>query len=147
VAFCLIEHLEKDKMFLKEMHRIIKKNGHIVIITSAFQFLWSRHDDLAHHKRRYTTAQVGEIMKKSGFSIKKLSYVNSFLFPAIFIIRIFQKYFNFRADQKNKFLLDVMDTPAPLKNIFYNVLKTESKMLNFVNFPFGVGILCVGQKT
>ncbi|MFH1593903.1 MAG: class I SAM-dependent methyltransferase [Candidatus Omnitrophota bacterium] len=146
IAFCLIEHIAKEEAFLKEMHRILKKDGHLVILTSAFQFLWSRHDDLAHHKRRYTSRSLKQIMQESDFSIKKLSYVNSFLFPGIAAIRIMQRYGYFCAPKEDRFLLDVFYVPRLLNKILYRILRIESKMLKFINFPFGVGLICVGKK-
>ena len=146
VAASLIEHLEKDELFFEEMHRVLKKNGYLIILTSAFQFLWSRHDELSHHKRRYRLRFINELMRRNQFSIKKISYTNCFLFPAILLVRVLQKYFTFRGDSNRIFLLKSVRGQGSLNNIFYHILRVESQILKHINFPYGVNILCIGQK-
>lgn len=146
VAFCLIEHLEDDRAFLKEMHRILKTDGKLIVLTSAFHFLWSQLDELAHHKRRYTKKELNDIMKESNFHVTKISYANFLLFGPIALVRIFQKLFRVKTQVGNKFVLDVVYTPRFLKNILYKILQIEANMLKYINFPFGVSLLCVGQK-
>ena len=50
----VLEHTDDNKT-LKEMNRIIKKDGIIIITVPAFGWLWSTWDEVLHHKRRYTT--------------------------------------------------------------------------------------------
>lgn len=145
VAFGLIEHLDEDRLFLAEMRRILKEGGHLVILTSAFQFLWSSHDEMVHHKRRYTRGSLKKMMEKEGFRVNKISYVNSFLFPAITTVRFFQRCFDSRNRPGENFL--GITKVSPLANaIFYKILQTETKILNYIDLPFGVGIVSVGEK-
>ena len=146
VAFCMIEHIEDDKLFLKRMNSILKHGGYLIVLTSAFQFLWSAHDDLAHHKRRYTACQVGRIMRESGFRVNKLSYVNCILFLPILIVRLFQRCFNIQPKLEKRFLLDIVKIPNFINNALYLLLKVETILLNYIDFPFGVGIIGIGQK-
>ena len=146
VAFCLIEHMDDDAAFLKEMNRIMESKGHIVILTSAFKFLWSEHDELAHHKRRYRLGQLKRLMRENGFVIKRSSYVNSFLFPAIAVIRMIQKCFHIHTSSEKKFVLDFVKLPGLLNDLFYGLLVAESNIIKYIDLPVGVGILCIGQK-
>lgn len=145
VAFGLIEHLNDDGLFLSEMRRILKDRGHLVILTSAFQFLWSSHDDIVHHKRRYSRDGLKKMMEEQGFRVNKISYVNSFLFPAIAVTRFFQRRFDSRARSEKGFL-GIARPPALFNSIFYKILQAEAKILNYTDLPFGVGIVSVGEK-
>ena len=144
VASGLIEHLEKDDDFLREMHRVLSEQGYLVILTSAFRFLWSSHDDMVHHKRRYTVEKLKEIINSNGFQIKKISYVNFFLFLPILAVRIFQRLFKMQV--KKKSFLDVIEMPLYLKVVLYKILQFESGILKYMSLPFGVGIFCVMQR-
>jgi ubiquinone/menaquinone biosynthesis C-methylase UbiE len=147
VAFCLIEHIDDDAAFLKEMSRIMERKGHIVILTSAFSFLWSEHDELAHHKRRYRLGQLKALMQENGFIVKKASYVNSFLFPVIAVIRMMQRFFRIHTSSEKKFVLDFVKLPRLINSLFYALLVAESNIMKYIDLPVGVGILCIGQKS
>lgn len=146
VAFCLIEHLEDDGEFLRELHRILDTNGRIVILTSAFRFLWSDHDRRAHHKRRYTAGALKTMMEEKGFRIRKLSYVNSTLFPAVAILRLIQRLGKIKFKEEETFSLDIIKTPRLVQTLLYGILTTETRLLRHMSFPFGVGLVCVGEK-
>jgi len=50
----VIEHLCDEEGFVHDLYRVCKSEGYILLLTSAYEFLWSRHDEIAQHKRRYT---------------------------------------------------------------------------------------------
>ena len=54
----VLEHLEKDVNLLKEMIRVSKPGGHILVAVPAFKIFWSPHDVALHHKRRYTRKDI-----------------------------------------------------------------------------------------
>ena len=55
-AMGVIEHLDDDEAFFLEMKRLLKPDGVMVLLTSAFPFLWSMHDTPNHHKRSISSA-------------------------------------------------------------------------------------------
>ena len=57
-AFDVIEHVENDVAAVAEMFRVCKPGGLIAITVPAFEFLWSKHDDINHHRRRYRMRQL-----------------------------------------------------------------------------------------
>jgi ubiquinone/menaquinone biosynthesis C-methylase UbiE len=144
-ALGLIEHLDDDKGFLAELYRICAPGGYILILTSAYEVLWSRHDEIVHHKRRYTRRQLESLSAMSGFEIVYTSYVNTILFPPILAIRLFQWLVGASAEggqgSPDLFL------PRPLINkLLYGLLWTEARLLNFFAFPFGVGIVLLARR-
>lgn len=143
-AIGVIEHLDDEKGFLSEVSRVCKPGGYILLLTSAYDFLWSRHDDIVHHKRRYTKAQLRRLLTTSGFEVVQSSYVNTFLFPPILVIRLVQRLSGTAVAKNGS--PDVFK-PASLINAFlYMVLWIEAKLLRFMSFPFGVGLLAITRK-
>ena len=53
-AFDVIEHVEDDLLGIQEMKRVCNSGGLIVLTVPAYMFLWSQHDEVNHHYRRYT---------------------------------------------------------------------------------------------
>ncbi|MBC8883666.1 class I SAM-dependent methyltransferase [Flavobacterium piscinae] len=80
-AFDVIEHVEDDQLAVNEMKRVLKENGVIFITVPAFMSLWSHHDEINQHFRRYKLNEVDHLFKleKNGKTIFS-SYFNFFFF-------------------------------------------------------------------
>ena len=87
-AFDVIEHVEEDQLAVSEMKRVAKENGIIFITVPTFMSLWSHHDVINHHFRRYRLNEIETLFnfKKDGTKIFG-SYFNFFLFLPIFAVR------------------------------------------------------------
>lgn len=49
----VIEHVEQDVTMLHDAWRVVKPGGCLLVTVPALPWLWSGHDRLAHHYRRY----------------------------------------------------------------------------------------------
>jgi len=143
VALDLLEHLEEDTLALKEFYRICKAGGHLLVFVPAYEFLWSGEDVVSQHRRRYTARELSDKMQESGFSIKKLSYVNTLLFPLICLVILFNRFF--RPETLSRSNLHPL--PASLNRILTGILKSEAFFLKKIDFPFGASLLCLAVKT
>ena len=148
-AFDVIEHVEDDIKAASELERVCLPNGFIYVTTPAYQFLWSEHDVVNHHFKRYTLTTFRSLF--TGRSIKniKKTYFNSFLFLPIAVIRILLWPF-----QKKKIVSNTPKetdatrfTPGILNNAFYQLFLFEKVLLNIFSLPFGVSILLLMKKT
>ncbi|HLE62866.1 MAG TPA: class I SAM-dependent methyltransferase, partial [Pyrinomonadaceae bacterium] len=54
----VVEHLDNDLAGLKEMHRVLRPQGRILLFVPAFMFLWGVQDDISNHRRRYTLPEL-----------------------------------------------------------------------------------------
>ena len=75
-----LEHLENDMKALKNWHTILKPNGTLFIFVPAFMYLWSEHDEINHHYRRYTSDNLKKKVESVGFKVEKESYWNFCMF-------------------------------------------------------------------
>lgn len=144
-AFDVLEHVEDDAAALGEIRRVMSDSGHLVIAVPAFMMLWSQHDIANFHKRRYDALGLKKKLADAGFAVKRVSYINFFLFPVALIIRFFQ-YKVFRNAIENK-RTRTEDVSGFMNSLLKNVLYLESKLIKNINFPFGVAIVCIAQKT
>jgi SAM-dependent methyltransferase len=142
-ALDVVEHIEDDRAALRELNRIIRPGGMLMISVPAYRFLWGAQDEISHHKRRYTAPEVRERMLEAGFKIRRLSYFNTFLFPPIAGIRVLRPYKAGSASLKSDF---TMTKPGPANSILGKVFALEAPLVQRTNLPFGVSILCLAYK-
>lgn len=140
VALDVIEHIDEDLMALRVLEAKLTRSGKAIITVPAYMFLWSKFDDLNEHKRRYTVSELKDKLESAGFNIKKISYYNSFLLPAVCIVRLFNKFLKRNAESE-------MDMPSEYVNyLLRQIFSSEGIFLKKVNFPFGVSILAIVEK-
>tara|TARA_B100000989_G_scaffold81290_1_gene57976 strand:- start:1624 stop:2334 length:711 start_codon:yes stop_codon:yes gene_type:complete len=135
----VIEHIKKPRQTLNILRKLLKKNGLILITVPAYQFLYSKKDISLGHYRRYSKSSLANEIKN--FKIKKVSYFNTFLFPIIAIMTLWNKFF------KIDYIKNVEKTPNFLINKFlYSIFYFEKYFLKFFNFPFGISIYALIKK-
>jgi SAM-dependent methyltransferase len=146
-ALGLIEHVEDDAQFVGELARVCRPGGYVLLLTSAYRALWSRHDDLVHHKRRYTRRGLKALLTGKEFEIVKLSYVNMFLLPAIVGFRLLRSLISPRASSSHNGTPDMFQPSEPINRLLYAILRVEQGLLRYVELPFGVGLVALLRRT
>ncbi len=144
-AFDVIEHIDNDKLALKNIHSALKKGGFLFITVPANKKLWSKNDEYAKHKRRYNIVDLKEIIREGGFEIIRISYFMTFLYPFIYISRRLLLNRSTNDDIEEQISNELQINPL-LNSIFFNIFRLESYLLNYVNLPFGSSLLCIAQK-
>lgn len=136
----VLEHTD-DTRTIKEMRRILKRRGIILLTVPAFSWLWSKWDEVLHHKRRYTKSQLEIILKENNFVILKSTYLYSFLVIPAIIIRSFKNLF-FKKDYPSDFNL----SNSFINLLLNNLSRLEFLLSNKVPIPFGTSIVVVARK-
>ncbi|HSJ29315.1 MAG TPA: methyltransferase domain-containing protein [Acidimicrobiia bacterium] len=77
--FDVLEHLDEPGQCLKEVGRVVRSGGVVLVTVPAYQWLWSPHDDLVDHKRRYTPDALRQELEAAGMSVSWLSGFYGFL--------------------------------------------------------------------
>lgn len=134
--------VKNDVSALKEIFRVLKPNGLLILTDSADMKLWGRHDIAAHARERYTIPKLSERLVLAGFKIKKITYFNTILYPLIFTVRRIDNLLN----QNKKAVSDIKPSNQLLNFVLYAMFIIESKLLKMFNLPFGVSILAISEK-
>ena len=142
-AFDVIEHLDDDMRALEEFHRVLQREGLLLLTVPAYRFLWSEHDEALMHRRRYVASEIHIKLTRSGFRVLKRSYAVFFLFFPIVFYRLFRGVFpkDAFAPQASHVLL-----PSYLNNLLIFLLRVEAWMMGAVNLPWGTSIVVLAQK-
>jgi SAM-dependent methyltransferase len=142
-AFDVIEHVEEDAIGVSEMKRVCKTDGFIAITVPADMALWSQHDVINHHFRRYTLPEINELMKKTGLFVSYVSYFNSILYPPVLLVRKLKNIFGRHKKPSSDF--DML-LPGWVNNILKWIFSIEKIWFGKKKVPFGVSLMWLGQK-
>jgi hypothetical protein len=77
----VLEHVDDDLSLLRRYTESMPRQGRILATVPAFQFLWSGHDVFLEHRRRYTLAQLEDLLRRAGLEILAGRYFFGLLFP------------------------------------------------------------------
>lgn len=137
----VLEHIDDDIKALMAAHDALVSGGILLITVPAFKFLWTKHDELAHHKHRYRTAELKNKLNEAGFNVQFISYYNFILFPLIAVVRLFALALNIKNNKS-----DFSKTPSFLNSILARIFGSEKFLLRHSQLPFGVSIIAVAKK-
>ena len=146
-ALDVIEHIDDDQHALCEIRRVLKPGGILVATVPAYQFLWSRHDEALHHKRRYTGGAFKRLLVESGLEVERQTYRLAAVFPLAAAARVLTR--RRRSDECVE--SEVAETNVPSLPGFVNSALIRFHALEVaigrrVPLPFGLSILSVARK-
>lgn len=83
----VLEHVENDEKFLKDIVSVADSNSAFIITVPALMSLWGGHDVHLKHFRRYTKLELRKLVEQSGLSISSIRYTFSTVFPVAYVQR------------------------------------------------------------
>lgn len=135
----VLEHIDDDRASLATLGEGLEENGRMLITVPAFQWLWSKHDELHHHKRRYSRKSLESVIRASGLRPIRTGYFNSLLFPLAVAQRLATRMWNSPAAG------DAMPS-KPLNKALGAVFSLESAMAGRSGLPFGLSAYAIVEK-
>lgn len=139
VSLDVIEHLEDEYTSFRELRRVIKPGGPLLVTVPAYRWLWSDHDVVNHHFRRYTRPMLECAAEQAGWQTDSISYFNGLLLPAAVAGRI-----ALRLRHSKHPVSDLERTPGALNPVLEWPLRIEARMIGAGRrLPAGLSLLAV----
>lgn len=135
----VIEHMDDDVVGLTAARRALAVGGLLVLTVPAYGWLWSGHDEVLGHRRRYTAAGLRAVVEQAGFSVLRVSYFNTLLFPMLALVRVWK---SLRGDRGH----DLWRPPASLNRLLERVFGLERHLVPHIALPFGTSLLLIGRR-
>ncbi len=142
-AFDVLEHLDEPEASLVALRERLSPGGQLVVTVPAYQALWSKHDEVHHHKRRYSKALLTRQLEQAGFTLQYLSFFNTLLFPAVAAARGLERVLPSRQKRAGE---NLKATWAPLNAVLTACFGAEHLAVGRGRLPFGVSMIAVAQR-
>src|SRR5262249_39715318 len=112
--------------------------------------LWSEHDEINQHKRRYRAGQLSRLIEEAGFDLQRVSYCNTTLFLPVLAMRKAKNFLRSirraRGATPGSLRSDLDEYPAPINAALAWLMRGETRLMRRVDLPFGVSILAVARR-
>jgi SAM-dependent methyltransferase len=139
-AFDVIEHIDDDHASVASIAAKLKPGGKFVMTVPAHQWMWSAHDVVNHHKRRYSKAGLRALIEGSPLRLEAIGYFNSLLFPAAVAERLASK-------ARGKDDADLTLPSPPLNAALERAFAAERHLIGRVPLPVGLSLFAVASAT
>jgi SAM-dependent methyltransferase len=141
VSLDVIEHLDDDLTALRELRRTVAPGGALLVTVPAYQWLWSGHDEINHHHRRYTRRSLQRVAERAGWKQVRTTYFNSLLLPVAIMLRVLDRVNRAKTTESS---LDLWIPPAPVNWLLERPLALEAALISRgARIPAGLSLLAV----
>lgn len=140
----VLEHIEDDRAALRELRRVARPGGLLLLTVPAYPWLWSSHDEINHHCRRYTRATLLAAAAEAGWRPRLTTHFNALLLPAAAAWRSTER---FRQGARNG-ASNLTATPSYLNGALEQPLRFEAQQIRRGRrIPFGLSLLAVFESS
>ena len=138
VALDVLEHLEDPQPAMAILRGRLRPGGWFIATVPAFDELWTAHDDINHHYRRYRLADLEALVRGSGLEVIESRYFFAWLALAKWLVA-----------QKERVIRPV-PTPAevpaaPVNAAALAVTRLEQRLMGNAHPPFGSSAIVVAR--
>jgi hypothetical protein len=141
VLYCLDD--ETEAQALREMYRILRPGGIVLVNVAALDILRGSHSALTHEIRRYTPARLRARLATAGFTIERLTFTNLTAFLPALAIRGVERLTGRAAEASES---DLAVPSAPVNALMDAALRVEAGWLRVANLPIGTSVIAVARK-
>lgn len=136
----VVEHLDDDRFALRELRRVAAPGGRLVLTVPCYPRLWSSHDVVNQHRRRYTRAALLAAAGDAGWTPERTTHFNTLLLPAAAAARALERV----RPPRDAATSDLDRTPRAVNGVLERPLRAEAAVIaGGRRLPAGLSLLAV----
>jgi SAM-dependent methyltransferase len=140
VLLDVLEHLSDAGALMREIFRVLRRGGTVVIMVPAGPELWSYWDEMHGHQRRYTKETLASVLGE-GWRPESLEYSFSWMYPIVWSFRRFMQ-----RRRRPSAHSDFIEIPRALNALQVVLGRIEGRVQKYVSVPFGTTLCGVWLK-
>ena len=147
-AFDVFEHIERDVEGMRNVHQMLTPQGVFILSVPQHMFLWSRLDEIVHHKRRYSRAEMVAKLRETGFTpVRVTSHVFA-LFPLMGLSRLLDQAKGSQPEGGADELSRRVKFSPIVGWLFNKIMYLDEALIKLgLSLPFGGTLVVVARKT
>ncbi len=138
VMLDVLEHIDQDEAALERLRAMLKPGGAVLVTVPALPWLWSHHDEIHHHKRRYSRRRLEAALRAAGLEPVRIGFFNALLLPLAIAQRLVARALGRTAP------IDDMP-PAGLNDLLAGIFGFESRLVGRVPMPLGLSLFALAR--
>ncbi|MFT4569490.1 MAG: SAM-dependent methyltransferase [Hyphomicrobiaceae bacterium] len=140
-AFDILEHVADDRAMVAELARVLRPGGTVAIHVPAWPSMWSRHDEILEHKRRYTRRGLRALLASSPLEIERVGWSSCVILPVAAAVRALRNVTGNESETA-----DLGTVPPLLNRIMLGVYHAEAAAAATCGLPFGLSLAAIAVK-
>lgn len=134
----VLEHIEDDTSTLRQINRILKPNGVLILEVPAGPHLYGAHDKICMHFRRYKLSELCQLITQQGFTLANRSHLGTFIYPAFFIAKLLNKRLLKKSDEEQRQLVEKKIRQTSKNKALSTLMRLELLLGKWISYPFGI---------
>jgi SAM-dependent methyltransferase len=144
-SFDVLQCVEADVAAVREMARIVRPGGVIILTLAALDALRGDHAEVWQEVRRYTPATATRLVESAGLRPERVSFMFASLFPLMASVRLVQR-FTRRLGRTVRADSDITVPIGPVNSLLTALVSAEATLVRYVPMPIGSSLLVVARK-
>jgi len=137
----VLEHIPADGPALRRAWELLNPGGFLLLTVPALMVLWSAHDVVNQHHRRYSKGGLRKLLEEAGFEVRTLRFCFGWAVAPLLLRRVLHS-----AQPAAGQDYQVHVPPTPVNALFYTLTSAEQAICTLAGPPVGSSLLAIAQK-